>query len=91
MAGHVIIFKHKNLRGHHRHIFGEEPNLNHGEDSTLDDAVSSFVVLDGTWKFYRHANFGTPYDLDFRPGIYKWVRDHGIDNDDLSSCKCVQP
>ena len=84
---HCIIFQHRNFRGHHRHIFTQEQNLTHGEDSSLNDNVSSFVVLSGTWKMYRHANFQTPYDGDFGPGAYSWVGDVGIDNDDMSSLR----
>ena len=91
MAGHIIVFRHWNLRGHHRHIFDEEPNLNHREDNSLNDEISSFVILEGTWKFYRHANYNIPYDAELGPGVYRWVRDHGIENDQMSSLKCINP
>ena len=86
---HTIIFEHRDFRGRHRHIFGEERNLNHPEDRTLNDKVSSFVVLSGTWKFYRHANFNTPYDRDFGPGQYTWVEDFDVENDQVSSLRAV--
>jgi hypothetical protein len=54
---HIIIFEHRDFRGRHRHIFGHEENLNNAEDNTLNDRISSFVVLSGTWVFFRHANF----------------------------------
>jgi hypothetical protein len=53
----LIVFKHLNFRGHHRYIFGQERNLNHYADQSPNDQISSFVVLSGTWKLYRHANF----------------------------------
>lgn len=91
MAGHIVLFEHKDLRGHHRHIFVEESNLNHGDDNSLNDRVSSFVVLEGTWRFYRHSHYEVPYRGDFSPGVYRWVRDYGVENDDISSLKCVKP
>jgi hypothetical protein len=54
---HIIIFEHRDFRGRHRHIFGHEENLNNAEGNTLNDRISSFVVLSGTWVFLRHANF----------------------------------
>ena len=79
------------MRGHHRHIFNEEEDLNHREDYTLQDAVSSFVVLDGTWRLYKDANYLIPYEPIFGPGIYRWVEDHGVKNDEVSSLRTVPP
>lgn len=45
---HIIIFEHRDFRGRHRHIFGQEADLNNAEDNTLHDRMSSFVVLSGT-------------------------------------------
>ncbi|GJL73866.1 MAG: hypothetical protein NMNS01_30650 [Nitrosomonas sp.] len=86
---HIIVFEHRNFRGQHRHIFGEESNLNHSEDNTLNDKISSFIVLSGDWKLYRHANFSTAYDRTFAPGEYSWVVDFGVENDNVSSLKAV--
>jgi hypothetical protein len=91
MSGHIIIFQHANFRGHHRHIFGEERNLNHPEDRTLNDKMSSFVVLSGTWKLYQHKNFDRAYDREFSPGEYKWVGSVDVENDQVSSLKCIEP
>jgi hypothetical protein len=90
MAGHIVVFRHASFRGAHRHIFGEERNLNHPEDNTLNDAISSFVVLSGTWKLYRHANFATAYDREFPPGEYPWVEAVDVENDQVSSLKCIK-
>ena len=92
MPGDIIVFEHANFRGHHRHIFDAEPNLNDGEDSTLNDAVSSFVILEGTWEFFRHANFNTRYAPrggPLGPGRYPWVGDLDIENDQMSSLRCI--
>jgi Beta/Gamma crystallin len=86
---HIIIFEHRDFRGRHRHIFGEEANLNHAEDPTLNDKMSSFVILSGTWRFFRHANFNQQVGHDFGPGQYESVVDHGVTNDEVSSLKAV--
>ncbi len=87
MAGHIIIFQHTNFRGQHRHIFDEEGNLNHSDDGSLNDKISSFVILEGEWQFFRHANFVVPYAKKLGPGRYSRVADHGIENDQVSSLK----
>lgn len=91
MAGHIIVFQHANFRGHHRHIFTEERNFNHSEDKTLNDKISSFIVVSGTWKFYRHSGFNIPYAPDFGPGEYPWVEAVQVENDQISSARCVRP
>jgi hypothetical protein len=89
-AGHLIAYQHANLRGHHRHIFGWERNLNHPEDRSLNDQISSFVVLSGTWNFYRHSNYMVRLGGNFDRGVYRWVGAVGIDNDQVSSLKCIR-
>ncbi len=86
---HIIIFEHRNFRGHHRHIFGHEANLHDGEDSTLGDRMSSFVVISGTWQFFRHSNFNEQVGGSFSPGQYEWVGDFGIPNDAVSSLRAL--
>jgi hypothetical protein len=90
--GHIILFMHPNLRGPHRHVFEQEPNLSHGHDSSFNDSVSSFVVISGIWKLYRHPNYNTAYDKEFGPGHYRDVSMRGIDvdNDDMSSLRCIR-
>ena len=84
---HIIIFEHRDFRGRHRHIFGREENLNNAEDNTLNDRMSSFVVLSGTWTFFRHANFVEQVGGTFPPGQYEMVTDFGIPNDAVSSLR----
>jgi hypothetical protein len=86
---HIIVFEHANFRGRHRHIFGQEENLNHPEDNTLNDRVSSFVVLSGNWQFFRHANFNEPVGAPLGPGQYESVVNFGIPNDAVSSLRAV--
>jgi hypothetical protein len=88
-AGHAMVCQHAELRGHHRHIFGWEKNLNRVDDRSLNDQISSFVILSGTWKFYRDSNYVMPYAPEFGPGIYRWVEAVGVSNDQVSSLRCV--
>jgi hypothetical protein len=85
---HIIIFQHKEFRGRHRHIFGNEANLNDPEDTSMNDQMSSFVVLSGDWKLFRDSNFVNQVGgRTFGPGQYAWVGDFGIPNDAVSSLK----
>jgi hypothetical protein len=81
---HVILFEHAWFHGAHKHVFGREPNLAAGDDSFFNDRVSSIVVLEGHWHFYRHVNFGD-FLGHLDPGTYPWVEDVGIPNDQMSS------
>src|SRR5688572_1088611 len=86
----IIIFEHRDFRGRHRHIFGQEANLNNGEDNTLNDRMSSFVVLSGTWSLFRHSNFVEQVGgRTFGPGQYEFVGDFAIPNDAVSSLRAA--
>jgi hypothetical protein len=51
--------------------------------------VSSFVILSGTWQFFRHANFVEKVGGDLGPGQYAWVGDFGLPNDHISSLRAL--
>jgi hypothetical protein len=91
---HIIIFEHLNLRGRHRHIHIEERNLNDPEDNTLDNRVSSWVILVGNWEFFRNPDFTGPYAAPpapnpvFPPGEYPFGN-AAITNDTISSLRSV--
>jgi len=59
-----------------------------------NDKISSFVVLNGKWVFYTD-DFQTPYAnsgnvlITFTRGLYPWVNDVGIKNDDISSFRAI--
>ena len=80
----AILFENANFHGQHKHVFGPEPNLNAPDDNFFNDKVSSFVILDGNWSFYRNAGFNTPYAPVLGPGLYASVSAAGIQNDDMS-------
>ena len=93
VKGEIIIFQHRNFRGHHRYIINQEENLNNAEDKSLNDKVSSFAILKGQWRVYRHSGFDSEMGLQgapFGPGAYSWVEDYDIENDQMSSLKCVK-
>src|SRR5713226_7795137 len=85
MSDHVILFEHIDFRGAHKHVFRAEGNLNAADDSFFNDKVSSIAVLSGNWKFCKNANFGGPYPPVLGPGLYPWVGNVGVQNDDMSS------
>ncbi len=87
--GNVLLFEHINFHGQHKHVFWPEPNLNAGDDSFFNDRVSSLVVQRAVWAFYKNSGFDTQYPRTLGPGIYPWVEDYGIKNDDMSSLRPV--
>jgi hypothetical protein len=89
LASHVILFEQAKFRGRHRHIFNAEENLNADDDNGFNDSVSSIVVVSGNWQFFRNLNYDDDYPSILGPGIYPWVRDIGIRNDDMSSLRAV--
>jgi Beta/Gamma crystallin len=83
---HVILFEHVNFRGAHLHVFRPERNL---VAFSFNDRVSSIVVLDGTWRFYRHKDFDGAYARTLGSGLYPNVETVDIQNDDMSSLQPV--
>ena len=85
---HIILFEHINFHGNHKHLFQTESNLDASDDNWFNDKVSSFVILEGSWQFFRDRDFGNPASRIFGPGKYNWVEAFGIPNDFVSSIKC---
>ena len=85
--GHIVLFEHRSLHGAHKHLFESEANLNASDDNFFNDRVSSFVILEGRWQFFRDSNFHNPSSNVFGPGVYNWVEDVGIPNDSISSVR----
>ncbi|WP_425341931.1 beta/gamma crystallin-related protein [Amycolatopsis coloradensis] len=83
---HVILFEHVRFHGAHKHVFVAEPNLNASDDRFFNDKVSSAVVLDGRWAFFRHGNFSDLLGV-LGPGNYPSLQDVGIANDAVSSLR----
>ncbi|TAD79370.1 MAG: hypothetical protein EA001_04355 [Oscillatoriales cyanobacterium] len=51
----------------------------------FNDHVSSLIIEEGEWNFYRDVDFAEDYGITLGPGEYPCVDEMGIDNDDLSS------
>ncbi len=85
IRGQSVLFEHRYLRGAHKHVFNYEPNLAASDDNFFNDRVSSLVALSGDWKLCRHANFEGMYPYALSSGIYQWLEDIGVTNDDISS------
>src|SRR5207248_3330645 len=85
ITGQVILFQNVNFRGPHKHVFNAEDNLNSDDDDSFNDSVSSIVVISGNWRFFRNAGFDDDYPVVLGPGLYSWVEDFEIRNDDISS------
>ncbi len=84
---HTILFEHANFHGAHKHVFGSEADLNARDDNFFNDKVSSIVVLQGNWNFYRHSNFKIQYSKVLGLGVYPHVGDVDIENDQMSSLR----
>jgi Beta/Gamma crystallin len=85
ITGHVILFQNARFRGPHKHVFNAEGNLNSDDDDSFNDSVSSIVVISGNWRFFRNSGFDDDYPVVLGPGLYSWVEDFEIRNDDISS------
>ena len=85
----IIIFEDYNFRGKHRHLYQSEPNLNHSDDNSLNDRVSSFVITSGRWQFFRDDNFKGPPSAIFGVGLHANVEIAGIPNDSVTAVKLI--
>ncbi len=85
---HIIVFEHINFRGNHKHLFTTESNLAAPDDNWFNDKISSFVILEGKWQFFRDINFQGPSSAILGTGKYNSVGVFGIPNDSVSSIKC---
>jgi hypothetical protein len=85
----IVLFQNANFHGAHKHLFGSESNLNAADDKSFNDAISSFVIISGTWQFFRDSNFSGPASNVIGPGRYNWVENIGIPNDTISSIRMV--
>jgi hypothetical protein len=84
-VGHIILFENANFHGQHKHVFGPEGNLNAPDDNYFNDRVSSFVIFQSVWLFYRNSGFNDQYHASLGPGLYPLVTNFNIQNDDMSS------
>src|SRR5689334_4797834 len=85
---HVVLFGKKDFRpgqSGFRVLFTDEPNL---DLQDFNNKTSSIVIVRGTWRFFSGKGFeGESKKLG--PGLYPNVDSVGIDNNRLSSLKCI--
>jgi hypothetical protein len=88
---HVILFEHANFHGQHKHVFGTENNLNASDDNFFNDKVSSMVILDGRWEFFKDSNQIAKLGPTLGPGNYPSVLTAlgAGSNDQISSLRSV--
>jgi hypothetical protein len=95
LPGRIILFEDKNFGGKSMEIQRGAPNLSEYKEINFNDRISSFVIVDGNWSFYRNTQFNEPFfhgnkPMVLKPGAYSWVEDLGIKDDEISSLKVVQ-
>jgi hypothetical protein len=68
----VILFEHRYFHGAHKHVFGEERDLNAADDKLFFKKTSSIVVKGTrTWLFYPKQDFTGSQGLEVKPGLYE--------------------
>jgi hypothetical protein len=85
----VVLFEHSNFRGAHKHVFVAEPDLDRDDDNFFNDRVSSIVIVEGEWEFYRDDNFRNQLGPTLGRGTYARVTDVDIPHDSISSLRPV--
>ncbi len=53
----IMLFRHGDYRGQMVTLYGAESNL---QNVLINDAISSIIVLSGTWKLYKGTGFEGP-------------------------------
>ena len=97
----LILYVDANFGGLHTHLFDSTPHFSQlafggvgtGIAGNWNDRVSSFIIVSGTWQFFKDEGWKSlqgPIE-GLGPGHYNSVTAVGIDNDALSSVKLVHP
>lgn len=82
----IVVYEHINWQG-----WNYRTNMNVRNIGTImNDQVSSFVIVKGTWQFYKDENFLTPMGGPLGPGCYDNVTRYGIENDQITAFKCLE-
>jgi hypothetical protein len=91
-SGSVLLFQDRDFRGPMLAVDNCHDAL---AVSGFNGYVSSIVVLSGRWIFYRKDHFDSPYAtatnqaIILSRGLYPYVGDVGIANDDMSSLRAI--
>ncbi len=84
--GHIVVYADSHCGGESTQFFDDVFTLH-----TLgwDYRVSSIVVLAGQWQCFRENGYYAPRGPVLTRGIYSNLNLYGIDNDSITSLKCV--
>jgi hypothetical protein len=101
----LVMYVDGNFGGLHTHVFENTVGggvsdftqlalggVGSGISGNWNDKVSSFVIVSGRWQFFKDINYSPaplPFASGLGPGLYPNVESVGIDNDSLSSVKCI--
>ena len=97
---HLILYTDANFRGEHKHVLDKVDALSLlGTDSQghtvcvadcdFPNGVSSIVILTGNWQFSRGEKQQDPYPVILGPGLYRFVADYKLVNDQIRSMQPV--
>lgn len=90
--GRIILFEDEYFCGKSIDIVREHNNLGAHKAGNFRNFTSSFVILSGTWRFYRKPEFEDPIAQDrspivLGPGTYRRVKDYGIQDNEIISLR----
>ena len=81
----IVAFDNDGLLGDHIHIFGDTPDL-----GKWGNSISSMVIVAGRWELFDEEKLqGAKVELG--PGVYLHVKDHGMQDNSISSIRLVKP
>ncbi len=97
---HLILYTDAKFRGKHKHVLDKVDALSLlGTDSQghtvcaadcdFPNGVSSIVILAGNWQFCRGEKQQDPYPVILGPGLYRFVGDYKLVNDQIRSMQPV--
>ena len=71
MPAHAILFENADFQGNHKHVFDHIHNLsNQVDEFNFNDKISSLVVLEGNWQFFKDWQWQKPWPKIVGPGVY---------------------
>jgi beta/gamma crystallin len=82
----IVAFDNEGLLGDHIHIFGNTTDL-----GKWNNSISSMVILSGHWEFFDEEHFKGTKMKELGPGMYLNVKDHGLNDNSISSIRLVSP
>jgi hypothetical protein len=94
----IVVFGATGFGGVQRHFnydvsnarsYAAGVNPQSGLITTWDDAISSVIVISGTWQFFADYNYGLPQSNQVKPGTYSSMEKVNIANGTISSFKII--